>query len=187
MNFTSHGFTIGVQLVFSAKFNNSRKFVEILCFRYQFLCHILRNLMPVVSIHDDFYKCLLFFGDFNFFLDRKQKQYMITISQPELTNPRIKDFGSLGSPLTVWWWRWPACCLRCLSPLGRLLSTVPGRPWCSFAASSTCTGSLSAGLPAVTKASPCVLNTPQVFIQQHSLMFIYFYPEAKAKLHLILL
>ena len=37
-------------------------------------------------------------------------------------------------PLTVWWLRWPVCCLSCPRPLSRLQATVPGRPWCSSAA-----------------------------------------------------
>lgn len=35
---------------------------------HQFLCHILRNLMFVVSICDDFHERLLLFGDFNLLL-----------------------------------------------------------------------------------------------------------------------
>lgn len=35
---------------------------------YQFLCHVLRNLMFVVSICDDFHERLLLFGEWNLFL-----------------------------------------------------------------------------------------------------------------------
>lgn len=39
---------------------------------YQFFGDILRNLMSVVSICDDFHECLLLFGDFNFFLEKTE-------------------------------------------------------------------------------------------------------------------
>lgn len=40
---------------------------------YQLFSKILRNLMFVVSIHDEFHECLLLFGEFNLFLDLKRK------------------------------------------------------------------------------------------------------------------
>lgn len=40
---------------------------------YQLFSKILRNLMFVISIHDEFHECLLLFGEFNFFLDLKRK------------------------------------------------------------------------------------------------------------------
>ncbi len=41
---------------------------------YQFFGHVLRNLVSVVGICDEFDECLLLFGDFNFFLDTNRKQ-----------------------------------------------------------------------------------------------------------------
>lgn len=105
---------------------------------YQLFSKILRNLMFVISIHDEFHECLLLFGEFNFFLDLKRKSktahHWRLLCLFESISELWGHLQMLRLPLTVWWWRWPACCRHSLAPPSHPQSTVLGRPWCSSAA-----------------------------------------------------
>lgn len=77
----------------------------------------------------------------------KKQQKWISSVEDNCIIYRKQTFAlSLWVPLTVWWWRSPACCLRCPSLPSHLQATVLVRPWCSSAAAWTCTEFLLAGL-----------------------------------------
>lgn len=142
---------------------------------HQLLCHILRNLMFVVSICDDFHEHLLLFTEFNLFLRRTKppRWHILAVNTVQTTTLRRQK---LSLPLTVSWSKRRVCCPHCLQLLFRLRSTVLGRLWCSFVAFLIYTGSPSAGLQAVMKTPlslfhTCAGVTHIVFYQQP-----WFYP-----------
>lgn len=122
---------------------------------HQFLCHVLRNLMFVVSVCDDSDERLLLFGEFNLVLRGNQPT---PVAHSYTANICTSEAKAAAVPLTLSWWRRRVCCRRC-QRLPRLRSTVLARPWCSFVAFLIYTGSPSAGLQAGTKTPLCLFHT----------------------------
>lgn len=117
---------------------------------YQFFGHVLRDLMSVVGIHNGFHESPLLSVDLHFLLKKKTKRIITLLTWVNWEGEELHIFPTwlrLCLPWTVWWSRRPVCCLCCPPPPSRFRATVPATPWCTSAAFSTYTGSLSAGLP----------------------------------------